>query len=157
MSFRVRWPGTLGQRYVAAQLLLLLGIAAAPLGRRPAFGTPLTARLGLGLMATGAALTVWGGGTLGRQLTALPEPVAGAELIETGAYHYVRHPIYGGLLLLALGWSVHRGSAPGLSLTAGLLALLQAKTRYEERALRARFPRYAGYARRVRRFFPGLC
>ncbi|GGM21136.1 methyltransferase family protein [Deinococcus aerophilus] len=141
---------------MAAQLLLLLGIAAAPRCGRPMFGTPLTARLGMALMATGALLTVWGGRTLGRQLTALPEPVAHAELIETGIYRHVRHPIYGGLLLLALGWSVRRGSGLALGLTAGLLALLQAKAQYEERALRARFPQYAGYARRVRRFFPGL-
>ena len=145
---------TPGQWFVVGQFTLLLGVSVAPGSPRPQSRTMKVP--GAALLTAGALLAGWGLRSLGRNLTALPEPVEHAELVETGVYRWVRHPIYGGLLLLAAGWSLRRGSPAGLSLTAALLGLLQAKARYEEQALSARFPGYPEYARRVRRFLPGV-
>ena len=145
-----------GEGYAAIQAALLLGLAVAPgLERRPAARTPLT-RAGTLLLLTGAAFGLWGGRSLGRNLTPLPIPKAGATLTESGAYRYARHPIYGGLLLAATGWSLRRQSVVALLLTAALAALFMAKSRFEEEALTQRFAGYPAYQRRVRRFLPGV-
>lgn len=92
--------------------------------------------------------------SLGRSLTALPLPVVHGELRTGGLYRLSRHPIYTGLL--ALAWSAAvRAAAPGpLLLAAALTALLGVKSGFEERHLRAAYPEYAEYARRVPRFVP---
>lgn len=84
----------------------------------------------------------------------LPEPRANARLITTGPYAHVRHPLYFGLMLFAvgcaLGWNtlVHWTSA-------GVLALvLVEKSRREERFLRERFAEYDDYAARTTRLIP---
>ena len=68
----------------------------------------------------------------------------------------MRHPVYGGAILLGLGWSL--ADAPlGLIPTALLVLLFDLKARREEAWLSERFPRYAAYrARTPRRFVPWL-
>ena len=137
-------------RFVAAQTALLAAVLAAPRGR------PLAPRLGAVLLAAGGTLAAGGVASLGRSLSPFPEPREDAELVEHGAYGLVRHPIYGGLLLAATGWSLSR-SPRALVPTAILAALWTAKARREEELLAARFPAYTGYASRTRRrFVPGL-
>jgi len=73
-----------------------------------------------------------------------------------GAYRLVRHPIYGGLILVALGWSLN-SSPLALVLTVTLALVLEAKSRLEESMLALRFPEYGAYRHRVRwRFVPGV-
>ncbi len=141
---------------MALQAALLLGLTVVPgLERRPAARTPPT-RAGTLLLLTGAAFGLWGGHSLGRNLTPLPVPKTGATLTESGAYRYARHPIYGGLLLAVLGWSLRRQSVTALLLTAALGVLLMAKSRFEEVVLTQRFAGYSAYRRKVRRFLPGV-
>ena len=68
----------------------------------------------------------------------------------------MRHPVYGGVLLLALGWSL--AEAPLALVPTALLALVfDLKSRREEVWLRERYPEYAAYAERTRsRFIPRL-
>jgi protein-S-isoprenylcysteine O-methyltransferase Ste14 len=122
-----------------------------PDGARVALGV-----VGGALVLAGAALAVWAGRALGRSLTPFPRPPAAAELVETGPFAFVRHPIYAGGLLFFGGWSL-LGGPLALALT-GLLALLWAgKSTVEERYLLGRFPGYAAYAARVRsRLVPGM-
>jgi protein-S-isoprenylcysteine O-methyltransferase Ste14 len=103
----------------------------------------------------GAALLVAGLVGLGRALTPLPTPVTGAGLRTGGPYRLVRHPIYAGLLAVAVGSAVPSGSAVRLGAAVALIAWLAAKARWEERLLRARHPGYAAYAARTPRFLPG--
>ncbi len=64
----------------------------------------------------------------------------------------VRHPIYGGILLLSLAWSL--ALSPWALIPTGALAIaLVFKSRLEERWLIDRHPAYAGYRERVRRRF----
>ena len=110
----------------------------------------LVAAAGLG--AAGAVLTASGILALGESLTPLPRPGGRAVLKQEGVYAKVRHPIYGGVLLMAFGWSLL--SSPWALIASGALAMLLAmKSRVEERWLGERYPDYPGYARRVRRRF----
>lgn len=148
-------PLSRGEGYVALQLGLLAASAvAARRWSRPV--SPATRRLGLGMVGAALGLAAWSGRSLGRSLSPLPVPRPGAQLVEQGAYRVVRHPIYAALVLGAGGWSLAHGSRPGLGLTALLALLLDRKARLEERWLRLHAPRYAAYARRVRRFLPGV-
>ena len=103
----------------------------------------------------GLVLMVLAATALGRGLTALPLPNVHAELRNGGLYRFVRHPIYSGLLLLAVALSLTSGSKWTAAACAALVVLINVKARWEERQLALRFTGYAGYAARTRRFIPG--
>jgi protein-S-isoprenylcysteine O-methyltransferase Ste14 len=109
-------------------------------------------RAGLGVMAAGGAIAIWGIRSLGRSLTPGTEPLPDARLITGGAYAYRRHPIYTGVVLIVAGYTL-AWSNWTLALLFGFIALkfFQAKAGVEETWLRARFPAYATYMRHVPR------
>jgi protein-S-isoprenylcysteine O-methyltransferase Ste14 len=109
---------------------------------------------GTALAALGCALAVAGAAALGRSLTPFPRPHAHATLRRRGVLRLVRHPIYGGGLLIALGWSL--AAAPlGVAVTAALAVFFAGKSRREEAWLAERYPDYAAYRERTpRRLVP---
>jgi len=90
-----------------------------------------------------------GVGRLGRQITPFPKPVEEGEVKRTGAYGLVRHPMYGGVLLLTLGWSLATSPA-ALAPWAAALAFLDAKRRREEAWLAETHSEYEEYRASVR-------
>ena len=85
-----------------------------------------------------------------------PEPKAMAQLVTGGPYRYVRNPMYSAVLLFATAELLAYGDAWKIARWFALALVLLAKALLEERGLRALFPHYAAYARRVRRFIPGV-
>ena len=68
---------------------------------------------------------------LGESLDARPAPLHRGSLRDRGVYSWVRHPIYGGLVLAAFGWALR--SSPWALLPAAALAVeLDLKRRVEE-------------------------
>ena len=128
--------GRRGGGWVALQAVLF--VAAAGIGWYGA-RWPDASRLGLAIAAAvaffaGIAMLLAGGAGLGRQLTPFPRPVASGELRQDGIYGRVRHPIYGGVLLLLLAWAL--ASSPwALIAVAAATAFFDAKRRREERWL----------------------
>ena len=108
--------------------------------------------LGVVLVAAGGALAVAGVRGLGSSLTPWPHPVHDATLREDGVYARARHPIYGALLLLGLGFTALTSWWAFLP-WAVLLAILLAKSVREEAWLTDRYERYAAYRVRVRKRF----
>jgi protein-S-isoprenylcysteine O-methyltransferase Ste14 len=151
--------GPRGEGWVVLQFLLLALVALAGLLDGAAWSgglASLTTLLGLALMAGGALLVGRGLLDLGRNLTPVPHPRDDAHLVEAGVYALVRHPIYGGLIATAAGWGLVAAS-PLTLLLAGVLALFfRLKSRREEIWLGERYPDYAAYATRTKRFFPYL-
>ncbi len=153
-----RWvddgPGQ-GRYWVGAQLLLFLAIAIALVmdGSLPWATWDVWRIIGGVLVIVGGLGIVASALSLGRALTALPEPVEGAHLIETGLYAYVRHPMYGAVCLAMLGASLFLASTLGVILGTVLVAFILAKSGYEERQLRIAYPGYTAYRKRVRRRF----
>jgi protein-S-isoprenylcysteine O-methyltransferase Ste14 len=81
----------------------------------------------------------------------------GHRVISDGPYAVVRHPMYGGTLLLILGIPLLLGSWLGLALAPVIVLLFAVRAVMEERTLMAELPGYADYAARVRyRLVPGL-
>jgi protein-S-isoprenylcysteine O-methyltransferase Ste14 len=79
----------------------------------------------------------------------------GHELVTTGPYALVRHPIYTGLLLALAGSALARGEWRGaLAVLIALLALWR-KLRLEEHWMREQFGEaYRAYSRRVAALVP---
>ena len=138
---------------LAVQLGLLAAIFLLPPG--DAWTTPSWLKTGsrvleiLGLVVLGIGLL-----NLGRSATPLPTPVRGGELRSAGLYHYVRHPIYSGVMALAVGSAITSGNVTIAVAALALVGWLAIKARWEERRLSARYPDYATYAARTPRFIP---
>jgi protein-S-isoprenylcysteine O-methyltransferase Ste14 len=148
--------GPRGEGWVVIQIALFGAILAAGLfgDRWPLQGrVPRLVAAAL-IGAAGAWLTGGGIHALGESITPMPRPHRHGELKRRGVYSRVRHPIYGGVMLLALAWSLF--SSPWALLpTTALAILLAMKARLEEHWLRERYPDYPEYARRVsHRFLP---
>ncbi|HSK51502.1 MAG TPA: isoprenylcysteine carboxylmethyltransferase family protein [Clostridia bacterium] len=154
--------GPRGEGWVVLQGILgviaaaagVAGLASPPWDGAPRAATTL-AGVVLGCLG---ALQVWRGvRDLGRNVTPLPHPTAGATLVETGVYRRVRHPIYGGVMLVAAGWGLLTAAPVALAVAAVFVPFFWLKSTVEERWLDQRFPGYAAYRRRTHRFiaFPG--
>ena len=153
------WRGARGEWYVAAQLVLFGLIAVGPrtLPWLPEWRPPWTTvgtLLGAALMLVGAALAAGGVLKLGNNLTALPYPRDGSELVEQGPYAIVRHPIYSGLIFAAFGWGLWLHAWLTLIFALALFVLFDLKLRREERWLCERYPEYAAYQTRVKKLVP---
>jgi protein-S-isoprenylcysteine O-methyltransferase Ste14 len=74
----------------------------------------------------------------------------GQTVISTGPYHYVRHPMYAGGLLLFLGTSLLLGSWYGLLLFLLFIPGIAVRAVLEERVLRKELPGYDAYMAQVK-------
>jgi protein-S-isoprenylcysteine O-methyltransferase Ste14 len=73
---------------------------------------PLTAAIwwiGLALTAMGVGISIWARISLGANWSGVVTLKKGHELIRVGLYQWVRHPIYTGILLAALGTMLING------------------------------------------------
>jgi protein-S-isoprenylcysteine O-methyltransferase Ste14 len=142
-----------GRYWVGIQFVWFLAVALvmAVDGSLPGESPEGTRLIGGLLVVVGGLLAFLSVRKLGRSLTAVPEPLTDADLIESGPYALVRHPIYGGVVLLLLGTSLVLDSLWGTFLTIGLLGFFWMKSTYEERVLRIAYPGYQAYQERVRR------
>jgi protein-S-isoprenylcysteine O-methyltransferase Ste14 len=151
--------GTHGEGWVTGQVLLLAAVGVAGVVDRPDWdgdALAVSTVVGLGLVVAGLVIGIVGVRDLGPSLTPVPRPKDGAALVQKGIYGWVRHPLYLGLVLGALGWALFSASLLGVAFTVALAVFLDLKARREEVWLRERYPLYAHYARRVRRFVPGV-
>ena len=153
------WRGARGEWYVAAQLGLMILVFFGP---RTAWGllawpAPIAhvcTFAGIALMLAGLTLLVAGGFRLGAHLTPLPYPSPHGPLHSAGAYGIVRHPMYGGGVILAYGWALLVHGWLTLAYASVLFAFLDFKSKREERWLVEKFPDYPEYRRRVRKLIP---
>jgi protein-S-isoprenylcysteine O-methyltransferase Ste14 len=156
----VRLPdlGRRGEGWVVLQLLLFVAVIGAgfltPLWSGPARAAGAIA--GLALIIFGVGLVTAGILGLRQQLTAYPRPVPGGRLIEDGVFGLVRHPMYGGLVIAALGWGLVMASPMALAGALVLGVFFDLKSRREETWLAEQFAGYAAYRRRTRRLIPWL-
>lgn len=153
--------GSRGQGWVAGQMLLIFleGIVSYPSFDALPPASPLGwLSLGAGalLFAGGLWVAYRGIGALGSSLSALPAPADGGELVVEGIYRRVRHPIYAGVIGVALGWAFFVVSPAALVVAIALAVWLDLKARREEVWLVERYPGYAAYQRGTARFVPRL-
>ena len=111
--------------------------------------------LGLLLTAGGLLFTVWARLDLGRNWSGTVTIKKEHELITSGPYAVVRHPIYTGLLLAFLGSALALGEWRAVLAFALAAGALWRKLRIEERWMRQQFgDAYQAYSRRVAALIP---
>lgn len=158
---RIPALGPRGQGWVVLQVVALGLIGAAwrvaPPPPGGALGTALQVT-GLGAVTAGGLLAGLGLLTLNRSgaLAAVPFPRDDGSLVVGGPYRLVRHPIYGGLILGAMGVAIAAPWAGSIAATGILALILDLKRRREEAWLLGRYPGYAAYRSRTRAFVPFL-
>ena len=85
-----------------------------------------------------------------------PMPKPEGQLITSGPYRWIRHPMYTAALLGASAMVWTGNLLPGLLLWFALANVLLLKCRLEERWMLLQHPDYANYVLRTKRFIPGL-
>jgi protein-S-isoprenylcysteine O-methyltransferase Ste14 len=89
--------------------------------------------VGVACVAAGLGFACWARYVLGRNWSGIVTVKEDHELIRTGPYRYVRHPIYTGLLLGFIGTAIARDEWRGVLAVAIVYIALWRKYRLEER------------------------
>lgn len=121
-----------------------------------AFADVPIAAAGAVLYLAGVVLEMWALRRLGAGWSIQLDAAASTELLRDGPYAWVRHPIYTGAMVEAVGIALLFGSWWALVAACVLFCPSEiARALFEERFLRAQFgPAYDRYARHVRAFVP---
>ncbi len=111
---------------------------------------------GLAVAGVGLALFLAAMRNLNRQYTPGHAAHLPTEIVTSGPYRYIRHPVYTANLLMTGGVFLASGS---LWLVANLIVLMvyyRFATHSEESSISAQFPEYGEYMKRTGRFFPRM-
>jgi protein-S-isoprenylcysteine O-methyltransferase Ste14 len=150
---RVPWSRELGIRVVIVAVVILLVRLGA--FRGPVLNTnPWRAGLGLVIFALGLAIAIWARVHIGRNWGTPMMQKNETELVTSGPYRLVRHPIYLGILVAGVGTAV---ALSWLWLTAVVLAgvYFVYSAAVEERYMTEQFPdAYPAYKRSTKIFVP---
>ena len=156
-----RWSGPAARFGLVVLVWILIGVGVstqplAPVRRVLLMRVPGLEVVGALLCVCGVAFAIWARVHIGRNWGMPMSLRQGHELVTTGPYAYVRHPIYSGILLTMLGTAL----AVGAGWLLGLLlfgAYFLWSARAEERDMAERFPAtYPAYRQRTRRLIPFL-
>ena len=141
-------------------MVLLLGtdwLRIGPLGWRFVPRHSNVVWLGVALTMAGTALAIWARWNLGRNWSDKVVLKVDHELIGSGPYRYLRHPIYTGVLVGLAGTAITIGEWRGVVAVVVLGTNYYVKATREERILAANFGEaFAEHKRRTGFFLPGL-
>ena len=87
---------------------------------------------------------------LGSNLSPFPRPIANGELITSGIYSFIRHPMYYSLILISFGIFIINLSFYYLCLTISLTFIIKFKIILEEKYLNNKFKNYLSYKDKVK-------
>lgn len=142
---------------VAWYLLSRRGAHYGWLGTRFVRESDAVAWAGVLLAATGVAIAIWARWHLGANWSGVVTLKEGHELIRSGPYRTIRHPIYTGILLAMLGSAIAVGEIRGLLAVAIAWLSFYTKARREESLLTQEFgERFSEHLRRTGMFLPRL-
>ena len=152
---RTRWGQFAGIRVGITLIILLLARLRVLRGHTVTHDAVLEG-IGLGLFLLGLAVAVWAriylGGNWGMPMTQKDNP----ELVTTGPYHLIRHPIYSGILLAMVGTAI-AVSVYWLIAAVVIGGYFIYSATVEERYMAERFPdTYPGYKRSTKMLVPFL-
>ncbi len=107
------------------------------------------------LTAAGVGIAIWARWHLGANWSGVVTLKEGHELIRTGPYRSIRHPIYTGILLALLGTAVALGEVRGLVAVGVAWLSFYIKANREESFLAQEFgPRFAEHQQHTGMFLP---
>jgi protein-S-isoprenylcysteine O-methyltransferase Ste14 len=113
--------------------------------------------LGVCLTAAGIAFAIWARFYIGANWSSAVTIKVGHQLVRTGPYAWVRHPIYSGILLALIGTALVRREPRGFLALIFLWLGFIVKSRMEERYMRKTFgSEYDEYSRSTGALLPRL-
>jgi protein-S-isoprenylcysteine O-methyltransferase len=144
--------------------IALVGVGVGALAQAPGLAPFLQRRwfprsfavdaIAIALCVAGFAFAIVARAYLGSNWSAQPALKEGHELVTSGPYRYVRHPIYTGILLALLG-SVLPASAIFAAIWVAALVTFLVRIRIEEALMTRQFPdQYPDYKQRTKRLIP---
>ncbi len=102
----------------------------------------------------GVIFAVWARVNLGRNWSYAPAVKENHELVTSGPYRLVRHPIYTGIILAALGTALS-GTSFGIALFLIAFFMFSFRIKKEEKIMLELFPNeYLSYQARTKRLIP---
>jgi protein-S-isoprenylcysteine O-methyltransferase Ste14 len=140
-----------------AAFVLLFNSSAAvgPLAWRFVPDSAAIAYTGLALTLAGTGFAIWARAILGRNWSAIVTIKEDHQMIQSGPYAVVRHPVYSGFLLAVLGSALALGEVRGLMAFALAFVAWWFKSRLEEKFMEQKFgAEYAAYKQRVKALIP---
>jgi protein-S-isoprenylcysteine O-methyltransferase Ste14 len=156
------WRGERGEYWVVGQIILFIGFMLLPIYPVVALDSlsPIWKYTGWGLTGLfgliAALLLLAGILELGKNLTPLPHPKDDGTLVTSGVYGIVRHPIYSGVVFLAIAYSCWQWSLVHAIGTMLLLLFFDIKARKEELWLKDKFSDYDVYRSQVKKLIPWI-
>jgi protein-S-isoprenylcysteine O-methyltransferase Ste14 len=112
---------------------------------------------GVAITALGFALTIWSRFLLGSNWSSTVAIKVAHELIRTGPYRWVRHPIYSGKILAMVGTAIALDRWRGVAAVVLIWIAFAIKRRMEEQFMRQTFgEQYAEYSKATGAIFPLL-
>lgn len=136
---------------------LLLVAWARPFGIAAIRRTALSDSVGVAICAFGLFVAIWSRKTLGTEWSQDVELKRGHKLVQGGPYRFMRHPIYTGHLLMALGTAIASGLLVAFAGLAAFAVGFWIKLNQEESLLLRSFPDdYPAYRTRVKALIPYL-
>jgi protein-S-isoprenylcysteine O-methyltransferase Ste14 len=121
----------------------------------PYLGLGIFAPIGAVLAVAGTALAIWARMHLGRNWSSRPALKEGHELVTSGPYRIIRHPIYTGVILATLGSTIV--SPTWLVMFFIITALFIWRVHTEERLMMQQFPdQYPAYKKNTWALVPYL-
>jgi protein-S-isoprenylcysteine O-methyltransferase Ste14 len=127
------------------------------LGARFVPASPITEWTGVLLTGAGVAIAIWARWHLGANWSGVVTLKEGHELIRTGPYRTIRHPIYTGILLALFGTAVTAGEVRGLLAVAIAWVSFYWKARREEAFLTQEFgEKFGTHVKQTGMFLPKI-
>jgi protein-S-isoprenylcysteine O-methyltransferase Ste14 len=139
------WRGTAAAYFGTFAPMILLGVAGT------GTASPLRTLVSIAVMTAGMAFSVYAVTHLGRSFGAVPRA---RNLVRSGPYGLVRHPLYVGEIVTFFGAILVDLSAVKIGIFLLLVAVQAYRALQEEKVLTEVFPEYRDYAATTSRFIP---
>jgi protein-S-isoprenylcysteine O-methyltransferase Ste14 len=146
------------RRFVIAQNVLLVLFMAIGLfaPKNYLFASEIIRMIGNVIAAIGVVLILFSVISLRRVIQVAPEPKEGGQLIQSGPYRFLRHPIYTGIIFCVIGLFLRTATIWIGIASLAVIVFLFFKAGFEEKLLLVAYPDYEQYRRRTWGLLPGL-
>lgn len=107
------------------------------------------------ILTFGIILALWSFYNMGSEsFSPFPEPKKNNKFVESGPYKYIRHPMYTGMILIALTLFISNMSIVSFTVLAIFLYIIDEKATVEEKFLTDLHSQYKTYQEITKKFIP---